>query len=181
MPRKNVLIGCMVLMALPAWAEADAGGRWLLQTSLWTTHYTSQPEHNERQELLGLEWQAPAAWRFAWQEEGRALQRMPWLGELQWLAGGASFRNSFSQRSIYLYGGARYDLFEGRATRFYAKLTAGLMNGYRGEYRDKIPLNRFGTAPVLLPSLGLEYRNMNLELVPFGAAGLMLNAGVYVF
>ncbi len=64
------------------------------------------------------------------------------------LAGGATFRNSFSQRSNYAYLGKRFD---SDSYPVYLKLTGGLLQGYRGEYRDKIPLNRFGVAPAIIP------------------------------
>jgi hypothetical protein len=154
--------------------------RVLLQTSLWTRHFNPEPDHNNRQDLLGIEWQAPKSMRFDWQEGSAAVDRMPWLGGVSWLAGAASFRNSFSQRSTYVYGGARYDLHAGDNTRVYAKLTAGLLHGYRGEYRDKIPFNRHGVAPVVLPAVGIDYRRVNLEMIPFGASGVMLNVGFYL-
>jgi hypothetical protein len=156
------------------------GDRLLLQTSVWTRHYDPEPDHTNNQDLINIEWQAPPDARFDWQHDGAAVRRMPWLAEVRWLAGGAAFRNSFGQRSAYVYGGGRYDLAQRGHTRVYAKVTAGLMHGYRGEYRDKIPFNRFGVAPAVLPALGVEYRRMNLEMIPFGAAGVMLNLGFYL-
>lgn len=157
------------------------GDRLLLQTSVWTKHYSPEPDHNNNQDLINLEWQAPESVRFDWQQDGAAVQRMPWLGDVNWVLGGAHFRNSFSQRSTYLYGGARYDFYASGNTRMYAKVTAGLLHGYRGEYRDKIPFNRFGVAPAILPAVGLEYRRLNVEMIPFGTAGVMFNVGLYVF
>lgn len=157
------------------------GDRLLIQTSLWTTHYSPEPDHNNKQELVGLEWQAPEDWRFGWQRDGAAVQRTPWLKDVKWVVGGATFRNSFSQRTHYVYGGARYDFHQRGNARFYGKLTAGLIHGYRGEYRDKIPFNRYGTAPAILPAFGMEYRRFNVEVIPFGSAGLMINAGLYAF
>ena len=53
------------------------------------------------------------------------------------------------------------------------------MHGYRGEFRDKIPFNRIGVAPAILPAIGIDYRRANLELIPFGKAGLMVNIGLH--
>ncbi|MFU8766035.1 MAG: hypothetical protein ACNA7T_16030, partial [Haliea sp.] len=64
-------------------------------------------------------------------------------------------------------------------TRAYVKLTAGLLHGYRGDFQHKIPLNDLGVAPVILPAVGGEVHNVNLELVPFGASGVMANIGYY--
>lgn len=172
----------LTVLAVPVHASGVfvSGDRLLLQTSLWTRHYSPEPDHNNRQDLVGIEWQAPESMRFDWQEESAAVERMPWLRDVSWVAGAASFRNSFSQRSTYVYGGARYDFHSGHRTRLYAKLTAGLLNGYRGEYRDKIPFNRHGVAPAILPAVGLDYRRVNLEMVPFGTSGVMFNVGFYL-
>lgn len=156
------------------------GDRLLLQTSVWTKHYSPESDHTNRQELINLEWHAPASMRFGWQEESAAVARAPWLRNVTWLAGGATFRNSFGQRSTYVYGGGRYDMYVAGNTRVYAKVTAGLLHGYRGEYRDKIPFNRFGVAPAILPAVGIEYRRMNVEMIPFGTAGVMVNVGFYL-
>lgn len=45
------------------------------------------------------------------------------------LAGSATFRNSFSQRSNYAYLGKRFD---SDSYPVYLKLTGGLLQGYRG-------------------------------------------------
>lgn len=152
------------------------GGELLLQTSLYTTHYSHDPDHHEKQNLINVEW------TFA-EKDNITIQRPSggdWRDEIRWLVGGATFKNSFNQQSTYLYAGGRYDYFENDTTRAYAKLTAGLLHGYRGEYRDKIPFNRLGVAPAILPALGVEYKRVNFEVIPFGTAGAMFNVG-YVF
>lgn len=151
------------------------GGELLVQTSLWTKHYSNNPEHNENQRMLNIEW------TFA--ESDASVERPAgddWRDDIRWLAGGANFSNSFGQRSTYLYAGGRYDYYDAADTRAYAKLTAGLLHGYRGEYRDKIPFNRFGVAPAIVPSFGIEHHRVNVEMIPFGTAGVMFNIG-YVF
>ena len=127
---------------------------WYVQTSVWTTHFSPDPEHNNRQDLIGVE-----------RQDGN-----------DWLWGGAVFRNSFSQRSVYVYRGRQFDLAD---TPFYAKLTAGLLWGYRGEYRDKIPLNHLGVAPAILPSLGYRWNAIGAEVVLFGVAGTMVTVGYH--
>lgn len=127
--------------------------RWLLQTSVFTTHYNPKPEHNNHQRLIGLEY----------------------TQSNDWILGGASFDNSFNQRSTYLYTGRQFDL--GRGPLF-AKVTGGVMHGYRGEYDDKIPLNRFGVAPAIIPSLGIEGQVLSSELVFLGAAAAMVSVGI---
>lgn len=152
------------------------GGELLVQTSLYTRHWSKDPDHHEKQRLINLEW------TFA-EKDNVNIQRpagSDWRDEIRWLVGGATFKNSFNQQSTYLYAGGRYDYFENETTRAYAKLTAGLLHGYRGEYRDKIPFNRFGVAPAILPAFGVEHHRVNFEMIPFGTAGVMFNIG-YVF
>ena len=156
--------------------QFQQGGELLVQTSLFTRHFSKDPDHHEKQRLINIEW------TFA-EKDNINIQRPPgsdWRDEIRWLAGGASFKNSFNQQSTYLYTGGRYDYFENDTTRAYAKLTVGLLHGYRGEYRDKIPFNRLGVAPAILPAFGVEHHRVNLEMIPFGTAGVMFNIG-YVF
>jgi hypothetical protein len=59
----------------------------------------------------------------------------------------------------------------------YLKVTGGLLQGYRGQYKDKIPLNRFGVAPVIIPSVA-HYGPLAAELVFLGANAAMVTSGV---
>ena len=52
------------------------------------------------------------------------------------------------------------------------------MQGYRGEYRDKIPLNRFGVAPAIIPSVGVRLGPLGSELVLLGNSAAMINLGL---
>jgi hypothetical protein len=135
-----------------AQAPKDSGS-WYLQTSVYTKHYSPAPEHNNNQDLIGLERDEASGWLF----------------------GAATFRNSFSQRSYYAYAGKRY---ENANYPVYIKLTGGLLEGYKGEYQDKIPLNRFGVAPVIIPSIGAHYGPVAAELVLLGFNAAMVTTGV---
>ncbi|MFZ2290034.1 MAG: sn-glycerol-3-phosphate transporter [Halopseudomonas yangmingensis] len=126
---------------------------WYVQTSVWTSHYSPEPDHNNNQDLISVE---------RWRDDS-------------YLWGAATFRHSFSERANYVYVGKRFG-FGG--TPFNAKLTGGLLQGYRGEYRDKIPLNQLGVAPVIIPSVGVSYQRVGADLVFLGAAALMVNVGV---
>ncbi|NWA04243.1 sn-glycerol-3-phosphate transporter [Pseudomonas gingeri] len=140
-------------LAQAAQEAAQEKGFWYAQTSLYTRHYSPDPEHNNRQDLIGLERHEASGWVY----------------------GAATFRNSFSQRSYYGYVGQRFD-----SSRYplYAKVTGGLLQGYRGEYRDKIPLNRLGVAPVIIPSVGAHYGPLATELVFLGFNAAMITTGV---
>jgi hypothetical protein len=149
-------------------------GELLLKTSLYTRHYSDDPRHNNHQRMINLEWIADDDYGPAWTD--RAFAHSP---RTRWLVGAAAFRNSFGQQSTMLYGGFRRELTSLGQGSTYVKLTGGLLHGYRGEFRDKIPFNQLGIAPAVLPAIGIDYRRVNLELIPFGKAGLMINIGLY--
>lgn len=131
--------------------------RFYLETSLWTTHFNSDPNHDDRQNLILLEWNITE----------------------NWLLGGAVFDNSFGQSSQYIYGGYRFRPFE-NAQQLYFKISAGIVHGYSGEYQNKIPLNSSGFAPVIVPSMGYCINRFCSELVIFGTAGAMITFGVTI-
>lgn len=134
-------------------AQQEDKGFWYAQASVYTKHYSSDSDHNNNQDLIGLERNEASGWVF----------------------GAVTFRNSFSQRSYYAYAGKRY---ESANYPVYFKLTAGLLEGYSGQYQDKIPLNRFGVAPVIIPSLGAHYGPVAVELVLLGANAAMITTGL---
>lgn len=72
------------------------------------------------------------------------------------LAGAAFFTNSFGQPSAYIYPwGKTFHELLGQP-QLYAKLTAGVIYGYRGEHKDKIPFNQLGIAPAIVPAIGWD-------------------------
>ena len=153
LPGLLFLAQASTVIAGEAPAANDDKGFWYAQTSLYTRHFSPDPDHNNHQDLIGLERHQASGW----------------------VIGGATFRNSFSQRSYYAYAGKRYDMAD---YPVYLKLTGGLIQGYRGEYRDKIPLNRFGVAPVIIPSIGAYYGPVAAEVVLLGFNAAMITTGV---
>ncbi|AXY43869.1 MULTISPECIES: hypothetical protein [unclassified Halomonas] len=173
MSLRNRLATALLLAPLlaPSAALAEEAGGWrerldwppalelshvLVQTSLYTDHFSPDPEHTNNQRLIGVELHNPDLW----------------------FTGAARFKNSFNQDSIYLYVGRELPMWESGDTRIRAKLSAGALHGYRGEYRDKIPFNRYEIAPAILPTLGVSWKRLEADLIVFGAAGLMVSAGV---
>ncbi|WP_302140355.1 hypothetical protein [Halomonas alkalicola] len=173
MSLRNRLATALLLAPLlaPSAALAEEAGGWrerldwppalelshvLVQTSLYTDHFSPDPEHTNNQRLIGVELHNPDLW----------------------FTGAARFKNSFNQDSIYLYVGRELPMWESGDTRIRAKLSAGALHGYRGEYRDKIPFNRYEIAPAILPTLGVSWKRLEADLIVFGAAGLMMSAGV---
>ena len=87
--------------------------------------------------------------------------------------------DSLCQPTQYVYGGWRYRPFE-QLQPFYVKVSAGLTHGYKDQYRDKIPFNHSGIAPVVIPSVGYCISRVCSELVLFGGAGMLVTLGVTI-
>lgn len=157
--RKKALCCCLLILAYASTTLAqdttkqDDNGFWYLQTSVYTRHFSPDSEHNNNQDLIGIE-----------RNEASGL-----------VYGAATFRNSFRQRSYYTYAGKRFD---SATYPVYLKLTGGLLQGYRGEYKNKIPLNRYGIAPAIIPSVGTHYGPVAAELVLLGFNAAMITTGL---
>ena len=125
-----------------------------LQASVYTRHFNPKPEHVNRQNGIVLEYNRAGGW----------------------LVGGSVFKNSFGQSSQYLYVGKKFVLSQ-VSRHLYGKLTGGLLHGYKGEHEDNVPYNNYGVAPIILPSLGLQFGRFTTELVVFGTAGTTVTVG----
>jgi len=94
-----------------------------------------------------------------------------------WLYGLALFDNSFNQFSQYLYGGKNWyfhDNWEG----FHAKVTVGLIHGYKDEYKDKIPFNELGIAPAIIPSIGYKKGRFEADMMLLGNSAMLFTVGM---
>ncbi len=133
--------------------------RFFLETSIYTWHFHYDPAHVSNSKLILGEWNITE----------------------QWLVGASYFLNSFGQPSEYIYGGWRVrPIDEGPWHPLYFKVSAGLVHGYKDQYRDKIPFNHSGIAPAVIPSMGYCFGRVCPEIVIFGTAGMMLNIGVTI-
>jgi hypothetical protein len=141
----------------PAPEEPWRNDRIYLQTSIVNVHFNYDPAHVKYPKLVYGEYH---------------------LSD-QWLFGAAAFDNSFGQASQAIFGGWRYRPFP-ELQPLYLKVLGGVVHGYHGQYRDKIPLNHSGVAPVVLPSVGYCVSRVCSELVIVGGAGLMLTLGVAI-
>lgn len=143
--------------SLPDWPPSLEWDHTLVQTSLYTRHFSPDPEHTNQQNLISIELYNPN----------------------HWLTGAAWFKNSFDQPTWYFFAGRKFPLWQtDQGINVRAKLTGGLLRGYQGEYRDKIPLNHFEIAPAALPSIGIQWGQFESDLIIFGTAGMMITAGV---
>jgi hypothetical protein len=158
----SLIIGAAVsLLSLSddAMAEdASAENNFFVQTSVYTHHFFPSPVHENHNRLVNLEWQTR--------------DYTQW-GADRTLFGLAVFKNSFGQPSEYAYVGQRWDVHES----VYLKLTAGLLHGYKDPYQNKIPLNHYGVAPVIVPAIGLRYKQATLETIFLSNRAVMLAIG----
>lgn len=145
------------LLALPARAQTEgmfdlaAPGHWRLVVSPYSLHFSPSDEHKPVW-AIGVERQAQSGW----------------------LWGGSYFSNSFGQDSGYVYLGKRYPgLFD--RPQLFAQWSAGVLYGYKGQYKDKVPFNHGGFSPGVLLSLGWAFNKQTAAQVNLlGNSGLML-------
>jgi hypothetical protein len=134
-------------------ASAMEIAEWRFQTSLYTKHWSPDPEHVNNTKLLNIEFETTT----------------------RWIYGFAHFDNSFGQPSQYLYAGYSWPLFSKDWTYF--KLTGGFLHGYKEPYEDKIPLNNLGVAPAIIPTFGFKYKRVFSEVQILGLAAVTVTAG----
>ncbi|QEI07683.1 ABC transporter ATP-binding protein [Pigmentiphaga aceris] len=152
---RMVLGSCIGLLSATAFAEvpdsAD-GPSWQLFASPYTMHWSHDDDHKPVF-ALGIE-------RI---DQDRSL----------W--GASAFRNSFGQASAYVYYGRQWDHFLGQPA-LYAKISGGLMYGYRGKFRNKVPLNVGGVSPAIVPAIGYRVTPQSaVQLNVLGTAALMFS------
>ena len=134
--------------------ECGVVNQFILSTSLYTKHFHPKPEHNNKQELIGIEYQR---------------------GESVW--GGAIFKNSFHQDSQLIYWAKEFSLSDS-LDGFRSKWLFGFLHGYKGKYKNKIPLNQLGIAPAVLPTLGYSNRYFEVDVMFLGISAITVTAGI---
>jgi hypothetical protein len=97
------------------------------------------------------------------------------LGADRTTIGAAFFNNSFGQPCQYVFGGPEWDLMPLKSGWLFANVTAGAIHGYSGEYQNKIPFNRYGTAPAAIPSIGWRYSQASIVMSLLGNSGLLIS------
>lgn len=97
------------------------------------------------------------------------------LGADRTTIGAAIFNNSFGQPCQYVFAGPEWDLMPLQSGQVFASVTAGALHGYTGEHQDKIPFNRFGTAPAAIPSIGWRYLQAAIVLSLLGNSGVLIS------
>lgn len=157
--RNLILVLITILMCGQVAASEEAPGsdwsikQWNFATSIYTKHFDPEPDHNDNQNLIGVEM----------------------VFENDWIAGIAVFDNSFDQPSQLVFIGKTWPILS--SPYWYFKLMGGLLHGYKEPYEDKIPFNGLGVAPAIVPALGLRYKRVYTEVNLAGAAAVTVNVG----
>ncbi len=129
---------------------AEPSKKWDLTLSPYTLHWSDNPDHKPVV-LVALD---------------RHLKGGRFCGL-------ALFSNSFGQESAYFYVGQQWNELFG-SPKLFTKLSAGFLYGYRDQYKDKIPYNKYGLAPVIIPSLGYAITPQDsAQVYLLGTAGLL--------
>jgi hypothetical protein len=121
-------------------------------------HFSPSEDHADWNHLVAFEW---------------VTNRWRWWGADRSMAGLALLDNSFGQFSQYLYAGQEWDLGRFAGGTVSINVTAGLLHGYKGEHKDKIPFNGLGVAPVIIPAAGWRYGAFGAWITLLGANGLL--------
>ncbi len=116
----RLLAAGFLLLIAAGQASAMEIKEWRFQTSLYTYHWSYDPDHVSNSKLLDLEFETTNKWIF----------------------GFGYFDNSFGQPSQYLYAGYSWPLF--KTDWAYLKLTGGVLHGYKDPYAGQNPVKRAG-------------------------------------
>jgi hypothetical protein len=134
-------------------ASDEKGGHYSLVSGVYTHHWTESEEHSKVW-LIGL-------------EQVRADKT---------LSGLAYFKNSFNQPSLFFYPWGRVyrDVLSVPSLRL--KWGAGVLYGYVGEYKEKVPFNYKGFSPGLIAAAVWKLdKQKEFQVNLLGTAGLMFS------
>ena len=84
------------------------------------------------------------------------------------------FNNSFGQPSAYAFVGKSWPGLWKTYPKVYASVSAGIIYGYVGKFKDKVPLNFGGFSPVVIPTVGYRLSpQLAVEVQVLGTAAVM--------
>jgi hypothetical protein len=87
------------------------------------------------------------------------------------------FTNSFGQPSAYAFTGKYWPNPIASMPNVYVSLSGGIMYGYVGRFKNKVPLNVGGFSPVIIPAVGYRLGPRTaIEMQILGAAAVMFGA-----
>ena len=129
---------------------------WRLMVAPFTTiHFSYDPDHKDVF-LIGAEHEHPNG--------------------VVW--GGTVFDNSFGQPSAYAFVGQRLYRWS-QWDALYAEWTVGILYGYTGQYKHKVPLNFNGFSPGAVAGVGWKFtRTLAGQVNILGTSGMMFQLSV---
>ncbi len=144
------LLACNALAQESAAPEIEKGYTLTLAVSPYTFHFNTAKEYSHVY-LFAVEREHPD----------------------NSLDGIALFNNSFNQPTVYFFpfGQAYHSIFDVERLSF--KWTAGLLYGYVGEYKNRVPLNYKGLSPAANVALAWRFTPAWSGQVTLGGSFLM--------
>ena len=140
-----------------AHADVPDSARWRVVFAPYALHFSGD-SHHKPVVLLGLERERPDG--------------------IVW--GGSVFSNSFGQPSAYLFGGYRFYRWS-PWDPLYAEVSAGLLYGYVGEYKNKVPANYKGFSPGVTAGVGWQFTpTFAGQIHLLGNSGLLFSISAYL-
>ncbi len=131
--------------------EPSSDGAWRVEFSPFTHHFRYNTDHKP-------------VWSVGIERESADRQLFGLMG----------FSNSFGQPSAYLYYGRKFNNFLNLSDSLYAKLSIGMMYGYKSPFDDEVPLNYNGFSPAIIPAIGWTIdKNWSAQVNVLGTAAFM--------
>jgi hypothetical protein len=166
---RAVACSLALLICAPAWAQDG-----------WVCPGWSQAAQENPSSGYSL---YASPYTFHWSDENKAQHKPVFAFSLSRqlpndrFCGFSLFRNSFGQPSAYAFTGWNWPQPFSSMPNVYATVSAGIIYGYVGEFKDKVPLNIGGFSPVIVPSIGYRVSpQLGLEVTILGTAAVMFGA-----
>lgn len=131
------------------------------------------PEGRSRYEVFA----SPYTHHWSYDEEHKQVYTLSLSRRLpnERFCGLAVFNNSFGQPSAYAFAGKTWPGLFQSVPDLYVSVSAGVIYGYVGKYKDKVPLNVGGFAPAIIPSVGYRLTDrFGVEVQLLGTAAFMV-------
>ncbi len=154
----------------------------VIATPSWASNWSACPGWDR----AAADESAPGYWVFAspytyhWSEENASDHRSVYAVSIsrqlpnERFRGFSLFRNSFGQPSAYAFTGWHWPHPLKAHPEVYATVSAGIIYGYVGEFKDKVPLNFGGFSPVVIPTVGYRLTpQLAVEVQILGTAAVM--------
>jgi hypothetical protein len=143
----------------------------------WTDGFNLEHKEGDRYRLIF----SPVTHHFNYSDEHKYVWMVGGFRERSdgGITGAVFFKNSFGQPSTYIYpfGKIYRGLFD--QPKLYAKVTAGLLYGYVGQYKNKVPFNTNGFSPGIVPALGWEHKGgYQSQINLLGTSAIMLQFSI---